>query len=89
MDIAWDLNARSFFDQLDPASRSRIIEKISSLGEHGGSRDVVKMHSEPGLFRLAVSPDFRVIFSRSANAVRIVDIIRRSQFDYFQRPIRR
>ena len=41
MDIIWGLNARSFFDQLDFDSRSKILAKILKLAESDGWVDSV------------------------------------------------
>jgi len=88
MRTTWTLEASSFSDQLDDAARGRISAAIGQL-ERGDLPPalLVPMHSQPGLYRLRVGPDIRILFSRTPDGIRIVDIVKRSQIDHLRKSV--
>lgn len=83
--IDWDFTAQSFMDQLPASDRSKVlyaVERLRELRHPIADARIVRLQTAgQEEYVLRVGDDLRVAFQREDEAIRVVDVFRRSQLE--------
>ena len=89
MRLEWSFIAESYFDQLSPAERSRVLHVVEQLPVSWDTLEGTRLQKlegdQSGLFSLRVGSDLRVLVRRQDDAVTVIDVVRRGQVDGLRR----